>query len=102
MNTNLSTQLDFQEPIQLDRFQIVDVRTPTEFLHGHIKGARNIPFEKIDDWIQIILDWDCPVLVCADWECVSRRAFEKLVAKGVHAVDGGNWIRLEKQLGKVS
>ena len=100
MNKNHLIKLELDDPINLENFKIVDVRTPSEFLHGHVSDARNIPFEKLDDWLQLILDWDCPVIICADWDCTSRRASEKLAAKGVEAINGGNWRKLEEKLNR--
>lgn len=100
MNTTQLNKLDFNDPFDLDDYIIVDVRTSTEFFHGHIKGAKNIPFEKIDDWLGLLKEWNRPVIVCADWENTSRRACKKLEIKGVKAIDGGSWIDLEKRLAK--
>ncbi|MDO3695512.1 rhodanese-like domain-containing protein [Wenyingzhuangia sp. chi5] len=33
---------DFNEAIQVKNVQLIDVRTPSEFKSGHIKGAKNI------------------------------------------------------------
>jgi rhodanese-related sulfurtransferase len=100
MNTSQLKKLDFNDPFDLEDYIIVDVRTSTEFFHGHIKGAKNIPFEKIDDWLGLLEEWGRPVIVCADWECTSKRACKKLVIRGVEAIDGGNWVDLEKKLAK--
>lgn len=34
---------------------ILDVRTPEEYAHGHVPGAVNIPFDKIDGRINELL-----------------------------------------------
>ncbi len=102
MNSTRPKIIDFNDTLNLENYHIVDVRTATDFFHGHIKGAKNIPFEKIDDWLSLLKDWGRPIIVCADWDCVSRRACEKLISKGVEAVDGGNWLNLEKFLLKNS
>lgn len=39
---------------------IIDVRQPSEFAHGHIPGAINVPLDKVD---QLQLD-DEAILVC--------------------------------------
>lgn len=41
---------------------VLDVREPEEFLRGHLKGARNIPLEELEDRAGE-LPWDCPVMV---------------------------------------
>lgn len=40
---------DFVEKVA-EEVQIIDVRTPTEFQMGHIKGATNYPLDKIQDF----------------------------------------------------
>jgi rhodanese-related sulfurtransferase len=47
-----------------DRFQLVDVRSPSEYATGHIPGAVNIPMEQIESRMRD-LDRDDPiVLIC--------------------------------------
>lgn len=40
---------DFVEKVA-EGVQIIDVRTPTEFQMGHIKGVTNYPLDKIQDF----------------------------------------------------
>ncbi|WP_411895617.1 rhodanese-like domain-containing protein [Winogradskyella sp. A2] len=38
------TTKEFKEQVDNKQVQLIDVRTPKEFISGHIKGARNIDF----------------------------------------------------------
>ena len=100
MNSMQVKKLDFNTPFDLNSYYIVDVRNSTEFFHGHIKGAKNIPFEKIDDWLCLLKEWGRPIIVCADWGYTSRSACKKLCNRGIEAIDGGSWVDLEKMLAK--
>ena len=44
---------DFETVLAMPGVQIIDVRTPTEFAEGHIRGARNIPVQDADFTEQI-------------------------------------------------
>ena len=81
-------------------FIVPGVRTATEFFHGYIEGAKNIPLEKLDEWFPERGRWDLPVIVCSGHDGRSRRACEKLEARGVNAINGGDWETLERELQK--
>ncbi|MGB0427397.1 MAG: rhodanese-like domain-containing protein [Flavobacteriales bacterium] len=45
---------------------LIDVRSPLEFLMGHIKGSENIPLNKLPNYLEDIKAKNKPVLVyCA-------------------------------------
>ncbi len=98
MNNVESRDVLVLDSIELDEYIIVDVRTPMEFFHGHIKGAKNVPFEKLDDWLKLMVDWGRPVILCTAWDNRSRRACEKLKSRGVKAIDGGYWETLQEKI----
>ena len=98
MNGLNSGDILVSNPIKLNEYIIVDVRTPMEYFHGHIEGAKNVPFEKLDEWLQLLKEWGRPVIVCTAWDNRSRRACEKLRSRGVRAVDGGYWEVLQEKI----
>ena len=64
---------------------IVDVRTPCEFIGGHITGAWNCPAEDLNVYLAI------------------RRSFHaarRLKQLGIAAFDGGSWDELQEWIGK--
>lgn len=47
-----------------EKLQVVDVRTPVEYAYGHIRGAANIPLDRIRDELPGIGRDQAVVLVC--------------------------------------
>jgi rhodanese-related sulfurtransferase len=75
--------------------QIVDVRSPGEFVQGHVAGSRNIPLDQVQARLPEI-DPSRPVLLC----CASggRSGMAKLILdkagfQQVH--NAGSWTRLQ-------
>jgi rhodanese-related sulfurtransferase len=79
---------------------IIDVRTPAEFSAGHIKGAINIPVDKIGNQIEKIKKYEKPVITCCRSGARSGMAASTLKAKGVEAYNGGPWDSLKNKIKK--
>ncbi|NJW51537.1 rhodanese-like domain-containing protein [Salinimicrobium oceani] len=47
----------YKKEIQIEKVQLVDVRTPNEFNDGHIKGAKNVDF-MADSFLLQMQDFD--------------------------------------------
>jgi phage shock protein E len=80
---------------------IIDVRTPDEFLAGHVDGAINIPVDQIGQGIASVkgLNKDSPILIyCRSGRrsAVARTVLEKQGYKRV--MDGGGIDELTKNL----
>ena len=76
---------------------IVDVRTPAEYLGGHIKGSVNIPLQILDKNIAK-LKKDNPVITCCASGMRSGSAKSMLKAKGFDVHNGGGWNSLQSKL----
>lgn len=70
---------------------IVDVRTPSEFKHGHAKGAINIPLANIKNEASKLKKKDKPVIVCCRSGARSGSAKNILEQAGVEVMNGGTW-----------
>nr|AWJ66124.1 hypothetical protein [uncultured bacterium] len=75
---------------------IFDVRTPMEFVHGHIEGAENVPFEEIENFEIEHLCCDKPIVTCSANDDRSHLVCKHLQKKGLNAFDGGEWGKLQK------
>lgn len=74
---------------------IVDVRTPGEFAGGHVKGAVNIPLDKIQSNINKIKNYKKPVVVCCASGMRSSNAKRVLIKNGIEEVyDAGSWMSI--------
>lgn len=65
------------------KMQVLDVRTKAEFQKGHIKNARNVPVNTIDNFKGLK---DQKLYVICHSGVRSRRASQKLREKGYHAI----------------
>ena len=78
--------------------QIIDVRTPSEFNGGHIKGALNIPLSHISENLNKIKK-DKPIITCCASGMRSASAKSILTSKGFREVhNGGGWVSLQQKI----
>lgn len=89
----LVTTEEMQELMSLEDMQLVDVRTPSEYLEGHVPNAQNIDFldENFDEQIQS-LDKSKPIIVYCKSGGRSAKCASKLAALGfekIYDLEGG-------------
>lgn len=68
---------------------IVDVRSPLEFNHGHARGSKNIPLDKIKHKVKKLKGKEV-ILVCRSG---ARAGSAKAILErnGITAYNAGNW-----------
>lgn len=74
---------DLQEKVA-DSIELIDVRYPEEYRAGHIEKAKNIPFERIDEYSG---DKAKTVYLVCTSGVRSRQAAKILKKKGYHVVN---------------
>ncbi|RVU27024.1 rhodanese-like domain-containing protein [Sandaracinomonas limnophila] len=74
--------------------QIIDVRTPSEFAGGHLKGAINLPLQTLGNNLSKIKK-DKPVITCCASGMRSSAAKRLLKSNGFDAHNGGAWLSLK-------
>lgn len=82
----------FKEAVASGRYQLIDVRTPSEFRSGHLQGAVNIDWTAPDYEAAFSrISADRPVLLYCHSGGRSEQALEYLVGKGlqVQHLEGG-------------
>lgn len=90
-------------PVSFDQLvkegaQIIDVRTPSEFQQGHIKGSVNIPLQVLSNQTTKIKK-DKAIILCCASGMRSASAKEILLTKGFSQVyDGGGWTSLQNKI----
>lgn len=77
--------------------QVIDVRTPSEFNNGHIKGAKNIPLNSLNSKLSSIKK-DKPVITVCASGMRSGSAKNLLKKHGYEVYNGGAWSRLQNKL----
>jgi phage shock protein E len=77
---------------------IIDVRTVSEYVSGHIKGSENIPLDTILDHIIKIQNLNKPVIACCRSGMRSGQATSLLKQHGIDIINGGGWEELNSKL----
>jgi rhodanese-related sulfurtransferase len=71
---------------------IVDVRTPSEFMGGHVAGSINIPLQEIQTRIEEIANMAQPIVLCCASGNRSGQASVYLKSLGIDCENGGSWM----------
>lgn len=74
---------------------IVDVRTPGEFMGGHVAGSINIPLQEIPARLSEFAKMGNVVLCCASGGR-SGQATAYLKQHGINCVNGGSWMDVNR------
>ena len=77
---------------------IIDVRTPAEYIGGHIKGSKNIPLNTIGNQIDALKKLNKPIIACCASGMRSAQATSILKSNGIEAMNGGGWSSLSNKL----
>ena len=80
-----------------DNAFLVDVRTPSEFASGSVKGAVNIPLDKISGQLSKFKGKKNIVVFCRSGNR-SSQAKSILEKNGFEAYNGGGWTSLQNKL----
>jgi rhodanese-related sulfurtransferase len=73
---------------------IIDVRTPAEFMGGHVDDSINIPLQEIEDRIDEIETMAKPLILCCASGTRSGKATAFLKSKGIDCENGGSWLHV--------
>ncbi len=73
---------------------IVDVRSPVEFMGGHVEGSINIPLQEIQRRIEEIKELEQPLILCCASGMRSHQATSYLKSQGIECENGGSWYDL--------
>lgn len=84
---NVSDKKDLEKVMTEKEYVIVDVRTKEEYDSAHVVGAINIPYDEIDE--DINLDSDKNIFVYCKSGNRSRIAFNELTKLGYSVYDLG-------------
>jgi rhodanese-related sulfurtransferase len=81
---------------------VIDVRTVYEYDQGHVRGAVNIPIDRIPANVERIKQMNKPIIFCCASGMRSGTATRSMKEKGLKDVyNGGSWekvIRLQKSI----
>ena len=76
---------------------IVDVRTPGEFMGGHVAGSINIPLQEIKQRLDEVRALPQPIVLCCASGMRSEQATHYLRGHGVDCENGGGWMEVNSR-----
>jgi rhodanese-related sulfurtransferase len=94
--TTNELHMNIQDLINHVATTIVDVRTPREFMGGHVSGSVNIPLDEVAARIEELRSLQPMVLCCASGGR-SGQAAEYLSKQGLDVTNGGGWHTVNAQ-----
>lgn len=77
---------------------IIDVRTPAEFMGGHVSGSINIPLQEVPNRVDEIKAMPQPIILCCASGMRSQQATSFLRQHGVDCSNGGGWMEVNGNL----
>ncbi|MDP1801280.1 MAG: rhodanese-like domain-containing protein [Bacteroidota bacterium] len=82
---------NIEELVKSGKATVVDVRTPSEFMGGHVKGSINIPLQEIPTRLAEFKKMENIVLCCASGNR-SGQATAYLKQNGIECENAGSWL----------
>jgi len=70
---------------------VIDVRSPEEYMGGHVAGSLNIPLQDITNHVEEIKAMPKPIMLCCASGNRSGQATAYLKSMGVDCQNGGSW-----------
>ena len=81
---------------------IVDVRTPGEFMGGHVAGSVNIPLQEVPERVEELRRMAKPLILCCASGSRSGQATYFLEQQGLEQVyNGGGWLQVNYAMAQV-
>jgi phage shock protein E len=84
--------MNIEQAIKQNQATIVDVRSPEEFMGGHVAGSINIPLQEVPNKIEEFKAMQAPLVLCCASGNRSGQAQRFLAQSGVECVNGGSWL----------
>lgn len=82
---------NIEKLIKSGKATIVDVRTPSEFMGGHVAGSINIPLQEIPKRLDELKKMEHILLCCASGNR-SGQATQFLKQNGIECENAGSWM----------
>jgi rhodanese-related sulfurtransferase len=83
--------MNIEKIIKEKQGTVLDVRTPEEFMGGHVAGSVNIPLQDLPKRIDEVEKLKKPLVLCCASGGRSGQANIYLVQKGIECHNGGSW-----------
>jgi phage shock protein E len=80
---------------------IIDVRSHSEYVSGHVMGSKNIPLPSLSQQMDKIKSWNKPIIACCQSGMRSGQATSILKKNGIDCINGGGWSSLNNKLSAI-
>jgi rhodanese-related sulfurtransferase len=84
--------MNIEQLIAENEGTIVDVRTPGEFMGGHVAGSINIPLNEVPYRMEELKNLKAPLILCCASGNRSGQVENYLSSNGFSCVNGGSWM----------
>lgn len=84
--------MNIEQAIKQNLATIIDVRSPEEFMGGHVAGSINIPLQEVPNRVEEIKSMKAPLVLCCASGGRSGQAQRYLAQLGMDCVNGGSWL----------
>ncbi len=84
--------MNAEQIIQQKTGSIVDVRTPEEYMGGHVANSINIPLQVLAQQLEQVKQLKQPIVLCCASGNRSGQATQFLTQLGIDCVNGGSWM----------
>jgi rhodanese-related sulfurtransferase len=87
-----NSSMNIEQLIKENNCTIVDVRTPGEFMSGHVSGSVNIPLNEIPRRMEELRGFKQPLVLCCASGGRSGNATAYLSDSGMDCYNAGSWL----------
>ncbi|MDX2003409.1 MAG: rhodanese-like domain-containing protein [Chitinophagales bacterium] len=77
------------------KVNIIDVRSPMEYMSGHVQGSVNIPLPELHAHMDEIKQMEGDIVVCCASGMRSAQAQRLLQHEQINASNGGSWMDVQ-------
>ncbi|AMS26502.1 sulfurtransferase [Bacteroidetes bacterium UKL13-3] len=84
--------MNAEQFIRENKGTIIDVRTPAEYMGGHVAGSINIPLNEVPHRVDEIKTKELPIILCCASGNRSGQATCFLSAQGIECINAGSWM----------
>lgn len=86
--------MDLEQIIRENKGTILDVRTPEEFMGGHVSGSVNIPLQELNLKMDEVRRMEQPLILCCASGGRSGVAADFLNRLGIACINAGSWLNV--------
>ncbi|MCF8319004.1 MAG: rhodanese-like domain-containing protein [Sphingobacteriaceae bacterium] len=82
--------MNLEQLIKENQGTVVDVRSPEEFMGGHVSNSINIPLQEIPDRLEELQQLQQPLILCCASGNRSGIATQFLIQQHISCLNGGS------------